>query len=95
MLLLFPRSECLEVGLPLLSLPGCHWTGALVVLAAFSPFGTIVCHREIKTPGSDGVLDAGLWDPGCSTAEAAWSHGAGKEGLEEGCRGGWRGVTSL
>lgn len=95
MLLLLPGSECLEVGLPLRSLPGCHWIWALVVLAVGSPFGIIVCRREIKTPGSAAVLDAGLWDPGCSTAEASWSHGAGEEGLEEGCRGGWCGVTSL
>lgn len=62
MLLLLPRSVCLEVGLPLLPLPGCHWVGALVVLAVGSPFGIRVCHREIKAPGSAGVLDAGLWD---------------------------------
>lgn len=81
------------MGLPLLSLPGSHWVGALVVLAVGSPFG--VCHKEVKAQRSAAVLDAGLWDPGCSTAEALWSHGGGKEGLEEGCRGGWHGVTSL
>lgn len=54
-----------------------------MVLTEGSPLGIIVCHREIKAAGSAGVVDAGLWDPGCSTAEAPWSHGAGKEGLEE------------
>lgn len=60
------------MGLPRLSLPGCHWVGALVVLAVGSPLGVKVGHREIKAAESKaaGILDAGLLHPGCSTAEA-------------------------
>ena len=61
---------------------------ALVALTVGSPFLIIAPHREITTPDSAGVLDTGLWKPGCSTVEAEPSHGASRQELEEGCGGG-------
>lgn len=43
-----------------------------MVLAAGSPFGIIVCHREVKVPGSADVLGVGLWDPGCRGSMEPW-----------------------
>lgn len=69
-------------------------------LTVGSPFLIRVAPKEITWPESAGVLDAGLWKLACSMVEARRSHGAGKQGLEEGCGGGWLlhlmcGVTPL
>lgn len=68
----------------MLSLPGWHREGALAALTVGSPFLVVVPRREITAPESAGVLNAGPWKPGCSMVEAQCSHGASKQGLEEG-----------
>jgi len=52
-----------------------------------SPQGNLCTERA-------GVLDAGLWKTGCSTVEAQYSRGPGRQGLEEGCGGWWVAAAS-